>query len=169
MLTGARRRVHDDLIRWAKLDPLLADVNLSPYLHLATSFSGDLLVSDELPQRLRDVAAQLTVTGPIGSTTADQQALRVPVDDAGTLIRYFSRLGSRQHPGAARRSRRHRPARGRPPVADGRRALTKESSASRPRTSRSAPPSTSGASSSTASMPSSPTSLPEHPAQQRTH
>jgi hypothetical protein len=83
----------DDLIRWAKLDPLLADVNLSPYLHLAASFSGDLLVSDELPQRLRDVAAQLTVTGAIGSATADQQAARVPVDDAGTLIRYFSRLG----------------------------------------------------------------------------
>jgi len=83
----------DDLIRWAKLDPLLAEVNLSPYLHLAASFSGDLLVSDELPQRLRDVAAQLTVTGPIGSSAADKQAARVPVDDAGTLIRYFSRLG----------------------------------------------------------------------------
>jgi hypothetical protein len=83
----------DDLIRWAKLDPLLAEVNLSPYLHLAASFSGDLLVSDELPQRLRDVAAQLTVTGPIGSAAADKQATRVPVDDAGALIRYFSRLG----------------------------------------------------------------------------
>ena len=35
--------------RWAKLDPLLAEVNLSPDLHLAASFSGDLLVSDELP------------------------------------------------------------------------------------------------------------------------
>jgi KAP family P-loop domain len=84
---------HDDLIRWAKLDPLLAEVSLSPYLHLAASFSGDLLVSDDLPQRLRDVASQLTVTGAIGSGDADKQAARVPVDDAGTLIRYFSRLG----------------------------------------------------------------------------
>lgn len=84
---------HDDLIRWAKLDPLLAEVNLSPYLHLAASFSGDLLVSDELPQRLRDVAAQLMVTRAIGSAAADQLATRVPADDAGTLIRYFSRLG----------------------------------------------------------------------------
>jgi hypothetical protein len=83
----------DDLIRWAKLDPLLAEVNLSPYLHLAASFSGDLLVSDELPQRLRDVAAQLTITGPIGSSAADKHAARVPVGDAATLIRYFSRLG----------------------------------------------------------------------------
>jgi len=83
----------DDLVRWAKLDPLLAAVNLSPYLHLAASFSGDLLVSDELPQRLRDVAAQLTITGPIGSSAADKQAKRVPVDDASVLIRYFSRLG----------------------------------------------------------------------------
>lgn len=83
----------DDLIRWAKLDPLLAEVNLSPYLHLAASFSGDLLVSDELPQRLRDVAAQLTVTGALGSSAADQQAARVPVEDAATLIRHFARLG----------------------------------------------------------------------------
>jgi hypothetical protein len=83
----------DDLVRWAKLDPSLAEVNLSPYLHLAASFSGDLLVSDELPQRLRDVAAQLTVTGPLGSAGADKQAARVPVEDAGVLIRYFSRLG----------------------------------------------------------------------------
>jgi KAP family P-loop domain len=83
----------DDLIRWAKLDPLLAEVNLSPYLHLAASFSGDLLVSDELPQRLRDVAVQLTVTGPVGSSAADDQAARLPVDDAGLLIRYYSRVG----------------------------------------------------------------------------
>jgi KAP family P-loop domain len=83
----------DDLVRWAKLDPLLAAVNLSPYLHLAASFSGDLLVSDDLPQRLRDVAAQLTITGPIGSSAADKQAKRIPVDDASVLIRYFSRLG----------------------------------------------------------------------------
>lgn len=84
---------HDDLVRWAKLDPLLAEVNLSPYLHLAASFSGDLLVSDELPQRLRDVATQLTVTGALGSSAADQQAARVSVEDAVILIRYFARLG----------------------------------------------------------------------------
>jgi hypothetical protein len=89
---------HDDLIRWAKLDPLLAEVNLSPYLHLAASFSGDLLVSDELPERLRDVAAQLIVTGALGSGTADKQATRVPVEDAATLIRYFARLGRDRRP-----------------------------------------------------------------------
>ena len=50
-------------------------------------------MSDDLPQRLRDVAAHLTVTGPIGSAASDKQAGRVPVDDAATLIRYFSRLG----------------------------------------------------------------------------
>lgn len=83
----------DDLVRWAKLEPPLAEIDLSPYLHLAASFSGDLLISEELPQRLRDAAAQLMSTGPIGSKSADEQASRLPVDDAALLIRYFGRRG----------------------------------------------------------------------------
>lgn len=81
----------DDLLRWAKLDPLLAEIDLSPYLHLAASFSGDLLVSDELPQRLRDLALQLTTIGPIGRKAADELATRITVEDASILVRYFSR------------------------------------------------------------------------------
>lgn len=81
----------DDLLRWAKLDPLLADIDLSPYLHLAASFSGDLLVSDELPQRLRDLALQLTTISPIGRKAADELAARITVEDASILVRYFSR------------------------------------------------------------------------------
>ena len=83
----------DDLVRWAKLEPPLAEIDLSPYLHLAASFSGDLLISEELPQRLRDAAAQLMSTGPIGSKPAEEQASRLPVDDAALLIRYFGRRG----------------------------------------------------------------------------
>ena len=79
------------LLRWAKLDPLLAEIDLSPYLHLAASFSGDLLVSDELPQRLRDLALQLTTIGPIGRKAADELATRITVEDASILVRYFSR------------------------------------------------------------------------------
>jgi hypothetical protein len=81
----------DDLIRWAKLEPPLADIDLSPYLHLAASFSGDLLVSEELPQRLRDLVLQLNVTGPVGKQAAEDKAARLPVDDARILIRFFAR------------------------------------------------------------------------------
>ena len=89
--SGADPGFDDDLLRWAKLDPLLADIDLSPYLHLAASFSGDLLVSDELPQRLRDLALQLTVVSPIGRRAADELAARIPVEDASILVRYFAR------------------------------------------------------------------------------
>ncbi len=81
----------DDLIRWAKLEPPLADIDLSPYLHLAASFTGDLLVSEELPQRLRDLVLQLNVTGPIGKQSAEDKAARLPVEDARILIRFFAR------------------------------------------------------------------------------
>lgn len=81
----------DDLIRWAKLEPPLADIDLSPYLHLAASFTGDLLVSEELPQRLRDLIHQLNVTGPVGKQPAEEKAARLPVEDARILIRFFAR------------------------------------------------------------------------------
>lgn len=81
----------DDLIRWAKLDPPLAEVELSPYLHLAASFSGDLLVSNELPARLRDVAGALMSIGPIGREAADKQAAALPVEDAQLLLAHLAR------------------------------------------------------------------------------
>ena len=81
----------DDLIRWAKLEPPLADIDLSPYLHLAASFSGDLLVSEELPQRLRDIVHQLNVTGPLNNKAAEAHARSLPVDDARILIGFFAR------------------------------------------------------------------------------
>jgi hypothetical protein len=81
----------DDLVRWAKLDPGLAGTDLSPYLHLAASFSGDLLVSEELPARLRDAALQLAATGPTNSAGAEKQARGLPIEDAETLIRFFAR------------------------------------------------------------------------------
>ncbi|GAB7003954.1 hypothetical protein JCM18899A_14260 [Nocardioides sp. AN3] len=88
---GARYTFTDDMIRWAKLEPPLAEIDLSPYLHLAASFSGDLLVSEELPQRLRDIVHQLNVTGPLTNKTAEGHAERLPVDDARILIGFFAR------------------------------------------------------------------------------
>lgn len=81
----------DDLVRWAKLEPPLADVDLSPYLHLAASFSGDLLVSEELPQRLRDIVHQLNATGPLANNAASKVAAGLPLDDARVLIGFFAR------------------------------------------------------------------------------
>lgn len=91
LLTSSGYNFTDDLVRWAKLEPPLADIDLSPYLHLAASFSGDLLVSDELPQRLRDIVHQLNVTGPLTNKAAQAQADSLPVDDARILIGFFAR------------------------------------------------------------------------------
>lgn len=82
---------NDDLIRWAKLEPPLAEVELSPYLHLAASFSGDLLVSNELPARLRDVSAALMSLGPIGREEADKKAAALPIEDAQLLLAHLAR------------------------------------------------------------------------------
>jgi hypothetical protein len=59
-------------------------------LHLAASFSGDLLVSQELPGRLRDLAAQLTATHQLDRqllTTEQLQAL--PAEDIETLVHHL--------------------------------------------------------------------------------
>jgi len=58
------------LLRWAKLPPPLDDVDLAPYLHLAASFSGVTLLDSSLPERLRDIAANL-----LSTSKADRQAV----------------------------------------------------------------------------------------------
>jgi len=47
------------MVRWAKLPPSLRGLDLSPYLTLAASFAGVTLIDDSLPERLRDIAANL--------------------------------------------------------------------------------------------------------------
>lgn len=90
-LVAAAYSFTDNLVRWAKLEPPLADIDLSPYLHLAASFSGDLLVSEELPQRLRDIVHQLNGTGPLANKAAETLAASLPVDDARVLVGFFAR------------------------------------------------------------------------------
>lgn len=81
----------DDLLRWAKLAPDLHDLDLSPYLHLAASFRGDLLVSADLPQRLRDLAAQLASTRTVDRHQVSDDALRaLPIEDVDLLLRHLS-------------------------------------------------------------------------------
>lgn len=83
----------DAFVRWAKLPPPLADVDLSPYLHLAASFAGKPLIDEGLPERLRDVASSLLSTSRIDQkavTDADLQALSP--DDAILLIDHLGRM-----------------------------------------------------------------------------
>ncbi|TCB87729.1 NTPase [Micromonospora zingiberis] len=81
----------DDMIRWAKLPPDLHDLDLSPYLHLAASFRGDLLVSAELPQHLRDLAAQLTSTRTLDRRQLTDDSLRaLTPDDVSQLVRHLA-------------------------------------------------------------------------------
>jgi KAP-like P-loop domain-containing protein len=60
----------DALVRWAKLPPPLEDIDLAPYLYLAASFSGVTLLDESLPERVRDIAANL-----LSSSRADRQAV----------------------------------------------------------------------------------------------
>ncbi len=84
----------DELIRWAKLPPGLASVDLAPYLYLAAAFSGEQLLDTGLPGRLRDIAANLLSTVRLDQrrvTDADITALGE--DDALSLIGYLARAG----------------------------------------------------------------------------
>jgi hypothetical protein len=59
------------MIRWAKLVPSLRGMDLSPYLTLAASFVGVTLIDESLPERLRDIAANL-----LSDARADQKSVR---------------------------------------------------------------------------------------------
>ncbi len=59
------------MVRWAKLHPSLQGIDLSPYLTLAASFAGVTLIDDSLPERLRDIAANL-----LSETRAEQVAVK---------------------------------------------------------------------------------------------
>jgi hypothetical protein len=85
-------RFSDDLIRWAKLPPSLADDDLAPYLYLAASFSGAPLFDTGLPVRLRDIAAKL-----LSSIRAQQKAVTaedltgLTAPDAEQLLQHLAR------------------------------------------------------------------------------
>ena len=81
------------MIRWAKLAPPLSTLDLAPYLTLAASFTGVTLVDESLPERLRDIAANLL------SESRREQASVTDVDidalgdgDATDLLRHIGRV-----------------------------------------------------------------------------
>lgn len=82
----------DDLVRWARLTPNLAADDVAPYLFLAAAFSGQPLMDDGLPGRLRDIASKL-----LSSIRAQQKAvtqedlLALPTADAELLVVHLIR------------------------------------------------------------------------------
>ena len=88
---GAQGEFPDALIRWAKLMPPLDELDLSPYLTLAASFAGVVLVDKKLPERLRDIASNMLSDGRIEQssvTDADLDAL-----GEGDLVNLIEHIG----------------------------------------------------------------------------
>ncbi|MBF6099339.1 hypothetical protein IU510_14760 [Nocardia cyriacigeorgica] len=82
----------DAMVRWAKLPPTLDASQLSAYLYLAASFSNEPLISDGLPEHLRDIAANLTSSSKVDRTSVSNENLRALSDDeARQLIDHLSR------------------------------------------------------------------------------
>jgi len=80
------------LIRWAKLIPPLGDLDLSPYLTLAASFAGVVLIDEKLPERLRDIASNLLSDGRIEqSSVTDNDLDAMGEGDLVNLIEHIGR------------------------------------------------------------------------------
>ena len=83
----------DALIRWAKLDPAVAEINLAPYLTLAASFAGVFLVDTKLPERLRDLASGLLSDSRRDTSAATDAALDgLGEGDRLNLIEHLGRV-----------------------------------------------------------------------------
>lgn len=89
----------EGMLRWAKLPPAVAGTDLSPYLYLAASFAGTPLLDEAIPERLRDIAANLQ-----SSAKADQRAVTdadlsaLSRDETDALILHLGRT-IRDQPG----------------------------------------------------------------------
>ena len=83
----------DNLIRWAKLPPSLEGIDLSPYLHLAASFAGTPLIDSGLPERLRDVAANLLSSSRASQkSVTDADIASLTPGDVQALIEHLGRM-----------------------------------------------------------------------------
>ena len=83
----------DNLVRWAKLPPSLEEIDLSPYLHLAASFSGTPLIDSGLPERLRDVAANLLSSSRASQkSVTDGDIASLTAADVRALIEHLGRM-----------------------------------------------------------------------------
>ncbi len=82
----------DELIRWAKLPPMLDASKVSAYLYLAASFTHKPIVDVGLPQRLRDMAANLMSSSKVDQRSVTDDDLRaLDGADARQLVDYLAR------------------------------------------------------------------------------
>ena len=82
----------EGLLRWARLPPPLSSVDLAPYLHLAASFSGVPLLDSSLPERLRDIAANLLSTARVDrQTVADADLDALTTSEGEKLVLHLGR------------------------------------------------------------------------------
>lgn len=80
------------MVRWAKLAPSLRGLDLSPYLTLAATFAGVTLIDESLPERLRDIAANLLSESRREQASVTDAELDVLGDgDATDLLRHIGR------------------------------------------------------------------------------
>lgn len=90
----SEQQFSEGLIRWAKLPPPLAELDLSPYLHLAASFTGTALVDAGLPERLRDIASNLLSESRVTQkSVADADIRTLSAGDTKALLEHFGRMG----------------------------------------------------------------------------
>lgn len=85
----------DDLIRWARFPPMLAEINMSPYLHLAASFVRTTLIDAGLPVKLRDIAHKLiSQSSMVHKSVTDSDLCRLQTTEIHDLIKHFGRMAS---------------------------------------------------------------------------
>ena len=80
------------MVRWAKLAPPLRGLNLAPYLTLAATFAGVTLIDDSLPERLRDIAANLlSESRREQASVTDAELDKLGDGDVADLLRHIGR------------------------------------------------------------------------------
>ncbi|GLZ77949.1 hypothetical protein Afil01_27560 [Actinorhabdospora filicis] len=80
------------MVRWAKLVPPLRGLDLSPYLTLAAGFAGVTLIDESLPERLRDIAANLLSDSKRESASVtDGELEKLGAGDTADLLRHIGR------------------------------------------------------------------------------
>jgi hypothetical protein len=91
--SGGDSEFSDVFIRWAKLPPSLSTVDIAPYLHLAAAFAGKEVLATGLPERLRDIAANLLSTVRAEQlSVADDDLSALSAPDAEALVVHLGRM-----------------------------------------------------------------------------
>jgi len=89
---GVSGQYSQAMVRWAKLAPPVRGLDLSPYLTLAATFAGVTLIDDSLPERLRDIAANLLSESRREQASVTDAELDKLGDGDGTdLLRHIGR------------------------------------------------------------------------------